>query len=111
MAKLIAKYEPAVLVAVEKCSKSRDFDWGWRKGLIGEPGCLLIYESEMKEPGKQFAYLCCYDYDYLVTTCGETELCEDRLILTTRNSRYVFKIGKGVRPWQENESQEKEPSD
>ena len=107
MAKLIAKYEPAVLVAVEKCSKSRDFDWGWRKGLIGEPGCLQIYESEWTEPGKRFAYMCCYDYDDLVTTYGETELDGDRLILTTKNSRYVFDIGKGLKLWQEDENREK----
>ncbi|MBR7082119.1 MAG: hypothetical protein IKI49_05400 [Oscillospiraceae bacterium] len=111
MAKLIAKYEPAVLVSVEKRSKSRDLNWDWRKGLIGEPGCLFIYESEMKEPGKQFAYMCCYDYDYLVTTCGETELYEDRLILTTRNSRYVFDIGKELKLWQEKEKPEMGLSD
>ena len=111
MAKLIAKYEPSLLLSVEKRNEEPDVEWGWRIGYVGKPGCLCVFESERKRPGERFVRMCCYSQDDLTTTYGEIMIDGDRLILTTRNSRYVFKIGKGVRSWQENESQEKEPSD
>ena len=109
MAKLIMKYAPSVLLSVTKLNDDSEQKWDWRKKYIGEYGCLSIFESVNTYPGKRFVYMNCYLFDDLTTTCGEIVIDGDLLTITTKNSKYEFKIGKEFKPWQENESQEMEP--
>ena len=97
MARLIAAYEPAVLLSVEKLGDTEDAQWDWRLGYIGKPGCLGVLESERKNPGQRFLYLRCYSTDALKTDCGEITEDGRVLTITTQNSRYTFWIGPKVK--------------
>ena len=93
MARLIAAYEPVILLSVEKLGDTEDALWDWRLGYIGKPGCLGVLESERKNPGQRFLYLRCYSADTLKTDYGEITEDGRTLTLTTHNSRYSFWIG------------------
>ena len=100
MARLIAVYEPAVLLSVEKRDGTEDRVWDWRLGYIGKPGCLSVWESERKQPGQRFARMDCRSTDVLKTGCGELTEDGGRLIITTKHSKYIFLIGAEAEEWQ-----------
>ena len=110
MARLIIKYAPSVLLSVMKLNNDSRQKWNWREKYIGKPGCLSLFESVKKYPGERFVYMNCYLFGWFTTTCGEIVIDGDILTITTRNSRYVFKIEE-ILPWQKNEKPEKELSD
>jgi len=113
MARLIAAYAPSVLLSVEKRSDMEDNMWDWRLGYIGKQGCLSLWESERKHPGKRFASMSCYSTDELKTGFGEIVRDGNCLTITTKNSRYTFLTGPEVEVWQKrgSEKPEKELSD
>ena len=111
MAKLIVRYAPSELLSVEKLSEVPDYDWSWRLEYIGRPGYIDVFESQYKHKGEIFIYLGCFDGNQMTTGYGTIEIEEDRLTITTKNSRYEFSIGKEYHPWQENANKEKGPSD
>ena len=105
MARLIAVYESAVLLSVEKRDGTEDRVWDWRLGYIGKPGCLSVWESERKQPGQRFARMDCRSTDELTTGCGEIMEDGGRLSITTKHSRYIFLIGAEAEAWQERRSE------
>ena len=110
MARLIAAYESAVLLSVEKRDAAEDRVWDWRLGYIGKPGCLSVWESERKHPGQRFLHLNCRSTDVLKTGFGAITEDSGRLSITTKHSRYIFLIGGEAEAWQKkrNESPETE---
>ena len=111
MAKLITKYAPSVLLSVTQLNNDSEKKWNWRKDYVGEPGCLSIFESIKTYPGKRFVYMNCYFFGDLTTTCGEIVINGNLLTITTKNSRYEFKIGQELKFWQKSEKAETELSD
>ena len=108
MARLIAVYEPAVLLSVEKRDAAEDRVGDWRLGYTGKPGCLSVWESERKHPGQRFLHLNCRSTDELTTGCGEIMEDGGRLSITTKHSRYIFLIGGEAEVWQERRSESPE---
>ena len=108
MARLIAVYESAVLLSVEKRDAVEDRVWDWRLGYIGKPGCLSVWESERKHPGQRFLHLNSRSTDELTTGCGEIMEDGGRLSITTKHSRYIFLIGGEAEAWQERRSESPE---
>ena len=100
MARLIAVYESAVLLSVEKRDAVEDRVWDWRLGYTSKPGCLSVWESERKHPGQRFLCLNCRSTDELTTGCGELTEDGGRLIITTKHSKYIFLIGAEAEEWQ-----------
>ncbi len=113
MARLIAVYESAVLLSVEKRDGTEDRVWDWRLGYIGKPGCLSVWESERKQPGQRFARMDCCSTDVLKTGFGAITEDGGRLSITTTHSKYIFLIGAEGKAWQKrrNENQETGRSD
>ena len=105
MARLIAIYEPAVLLSVEKRDGTEDRVWDWRLGYIGKPGCLSVWESERKHPGQRFLHLNSRSTDELKTGCGEITEDSGRLSIATKHSKYIFLIGAEAEAWQERRSE------
>lgn len=108
MARLIAVYEPAVLLSVEKLDRTEDRMWDWRLGYIGKPGCLSVWESERKQPGGRFLHMICRSTDVLKTGCGEIKEDGGRVSITTKHSRYIFLIGAEAEAWQKKRSESPE---
>ena len=108
MARLIAVYESAVLLSVEKRDGTEDRVWDWRLGYIGKPGCLSVWESERKHPGQRFLCLNCRSTDELTTGCSEITEDGGRMSITTNHSRYIFLIGAEAEAWQERRSESPE---
>lgn len=99
MPTLIARYEYARLLSVKKCSNLPNDQWEWRKDYIGFEGCLLIFQSEFKYPGKTYIHITDF-HRYLTTGCGEYVIDGNRLTIITRNSKYIFEIqGKETSIW------------
>ena len=97
---LIARYEYANLLSVKKCSDLPNDQWEWRKEYIGFEGCLLIFQSESRHPGKAYIHITDF-HRYLTTGCGEYTIQKNKLTITTRNREYVFEIhGKEISIWQ-----------
>ena len=90
MARLIAVYESAVLLSVEKRDVTEDRGWDWRLGYIGKPGSLSVWESERKHPGQRFLRLNSRSTDELKTGCGEITEDGGCLTIITRHSKYIF---------------------
>ena len=108
MARLIAVYEYAVLLSVEKRDAAEDRMWDWRLGYIGKPGCLSVWESERKHPGQRFVHLNCCSTDELKTGFGAITEGGGRLSITTKHSRYIFLIGAEAEAWQKRRSESQE---
>ena len=108
MARLIAIYEPAVLLSVEKRDGTEDRVWDWRLGYIGKPGCLSVWESERKHPGQRFARMDCRSTDVLKTGFGAITEDGGRLTIITKHSKYIFLIGAEAEAWQERRSESPE---
>ena len=108
MARLIAVYESAVLLSVEKRDGTEDRVWDWRLGYVGKPGCLSVFESERKHPSQRFLCLNCRSTDELTTGCGEIMEDGGRLSITTKHSRYIFLIGGEAEAWQKRRSESPE---
>ena len=105
MARLIAVYESAVLLSVEKRDGTEDRVWDWRRGYIGKPGCLSVWESERKQPGQRFLRMDCRSTDVLKTGFGEIMEDGRHLTITTKHSKYSFLIGAEARAWQKRKSE------
>ena len=100
MAKLIGKYAYAKLKSVEVKKEAQTEGWEWRKGSIGKIGTLSLFESKHKYPGKRFVHMNCFEGEWLTTGCGEVEISDTELKVTSKNSVYIFKIGgKGDQLW------------
>ena len=85
------------LITVEKNNLEMDFDkWFWRKKYEGFDGRMEIMESTRRYPGKH--YILIYDkaQNWLKTGMGELIYKNGTLILTTKNSKYTFKIKKEI---------------
>ena len=96
MARVIAhKFGKLVKVADHKGVVYQD----WRAEYIGKPGLIVLCESINKSPGKKFIYMFTASepeelmQDYFHTSCGECEMDEESICITTNNSTYEFEIG------------------
>jgi len=92
MAKVIETFENAVLSSVEQLADMPLHEWKWRYQFVGCKGTLYICESEPKHPNERFALLTDSKDFRLTTTCGEIKKTEEHITVTTKNSRYIFKI-------------------
>ena len=108
MARLIAVYESAVLLSVDKRDGTEDRMWDWRRGYIGKPGCLSVWESERKRPGQRFLRMDCHSTDVLKTGFGAITEDGMRLMLTTKHSKYIFLIGEEAEAWLKRRSERPE---
>ena len=92
MAKLIQRYY-GKLISAELISKSKTNDsLLWRKAFVGFVGIINIYQSQRKHKGKLYLIMCDSELNYLKTSIGEVTLNNDKLIFTTNNTKYTFKI-------------------
>ena len=88
------------LVSVEpNDTQKADKAWGWRKKYEGFCGIMNLYQSQRKYPGKYFIGIYDIDLQYLKTSAGDLITDSDQIILTTKNSKYIFK-------WLETEEKE-----
>lgn len=92
MAKVIETIENATLVSVEQLDDRNIYEWDWRCKFAGCKGTLYIGESEHKRPGKRFIMLTDNKDFRLTTGYGKIEQNEERITITTKSSRYTFKI-------------------
>ena len=92
MPNVLNKYENATLVSVEKVSEDSVDFWKWREGYVGKKGELYLCVSVDKHIGKHFVRFTDHKDFKLTTSCGEVEISDTRLRITTKNSIYVFEI-------------------
>lgn len=92
MAKIIETFENATLVSVEQFTETPLYEWDWRCQFTGCKGTLYIGESQHKHPGERFIMLTDKKDFRLTTGCGIIERIEECIFITTKNSRYIFKI-------------------
>ena len=88
----IKKYT-AELISVEPNGIQVMSEWEWRKRLIGLSGSLYVFEDSVHtELGGQYAILCDEQGQHLRTSYGTAVYSDDKLVFTTKNSIYTFKI-------------------
>lgn len=92
MAKVIKTFESATLVSVEKLDDRLTYEWDWRCQFVGCKGTLYIGESQHKRPGERFIMLTDNKDFKLTTGYGKIKQNEEHLMITTKNSRYIFII-------------------
>lgn len=92
MAKVIETFENATLVSVEQLDDGNIYEWDWRCKFVGCKGTLYIGESQHKNPEKRFIMLTDNKDFRLTTGYGKIEQNEERITITTKSSRYTFKI-------------------
>lgn len=92
MAKVIETFENATLISVEQLTEAPLYEWDWRCMFTGCKGTLYIGESQHKRPSKRFIMLTDNKDFRLTTGYGDIEQTEDYITITTKSSRYIFKI-------------------
>ena len=92
MAKAIETFENATLVSVEQLDDRNTYEWDWRCQFVGCKGTLYIGENQHKSPGKCFIMLTDNKDFRLTTGYGNIEHTDEYLTITTKSSRYIFKI-------------------
>ncbi len=94
MAKLIVKGIGKVVSVEQISSVETKKEWSWRKKYEEFRGIMEIYQSEKKQPEKHFIIMYNLEEGYLRTSLGDIEIKENRIILTTANSKYIFAYSK-----------------
>ena len=92
MAEMIATYPRVKVLSVSKLSEMDYDEWRWREDLVGQTGSVEIYQVARKIPNRHFIL---FDSDsdfYLNTGRGEAQISDDRIVLITKNTEYVFEI-------------------
>ena len=92
MAKNIETIENATLVSVEQLDDRNIYEWDWRCKFAGCKGTLYIGESQHKNTGKRFIMLTDNKDFRLTTGYGEIEKTEEYITITTKSSKYIFKV-------------------
>ena len=92
MAKIIEIFENATLVSVEQLADTPSYEWDWRCQFTGCKGTLYIGESQHKNPNKRFIMLTDNKNFRLTTGYGKIEQTEEYITITTKSSKYIFKI-------------------
>lgn len=92
MAKVIETFENATLVSLEQLDDRNIYEWDWRCKFVGCKGTLYIGESEHKSPGKCFVMLTDNKDFRLTTGYGEIKQAEEHITITTKSSKYTFKL-------------------
>lgn len=92
MKKVIETIENATLVSVEQLDDTLSYEWDWRCQFVGCNGTLYIGESEQKRPGNRFIMLTDNKDFRLTTGYGDIEQAEEYITITTKSSKYIFKI-------------------
>lgn len=92
MAKVIETFENATLVSVEQLDDRNICEWDWRCKFVGCKGTLYIGESQHKSPGKRFIMLTDNKDFRLTTGYGDIEQTEKYITITTKSSKYIFKL-------------------
>lgn len=92
MSKLGNGYPAEWISAEDASGKQMDFEG------IGQQGLLTVWESEHSHPGKRYVRFAADDGSYLVTSCGELEVSDDRLVLSTHGGAhlYTFRLTGGA---------------
>ena len=67
-------------------------DWDWRLDYEGRKGELIILESTTLHAGLNYAFLLMPNGTYLHTSCGAYDLQNNRIILTTNQTIYCFRV-------------------
>ena len=91
MPKLYKECGMAVVTAIEPVEETEIESWEWRLRNIGREGLLTIYTSEVRHPGEYFIQVGDAD-DHLRTSCGKLTIDGNEIELTTRHSRYRFRL-------------------
>ena len=85
------------LITVEKNDPELELDkWSWRKKYEGFDGRMEVLESTKRYPGKNYIIVYDIDMNWIKTGVGELTDNGDTLVLTTKNSKYTFKIEKEI---------------
>ena len=85
------------LITVEKNDPEMKLDkWSWRKKYEGFDGGIAVMESTRKHPGMHYILVCDKAQNWLKTGMGDLIYNGDTLVLTTKNSKYTFKIEKEI---------------
>lgn len=92
MAKVIETFENVTLASVEQLDDRNIYEWDWRCKFVGCTGTLYIGESEHKRPGERFIILTDKKDFRLTTGYGDIEHTDEYLTITTKSSKYIFKI-------------------
>ena len=92
MAKIIETIENATLVSVEQLDDRNIYEWDWRCKFTGCKGTLYIGESQHKNHGKRFIMLTDFKNFRLTTGYGDIEKAEEYITITTKSSKYIFKV-------------------
>ena len=92
MAKIIETIENATLVSVEQLDERNIYEWDWRYKFTGCKGTLYIGESQCKNPNKRFIMLTDNKDFQLTTGYGSIEKTEEYITISTKSSKYIFKI-------------------
>ena len=92
MAKIIEIFENVTLVSVEQLDDTPLYEWDWRCQFTGCKGTLYIGESQHKNPSKRFITLTDNKNFRLTTGYGEIEQTVGYITITTKSSKYIFKI-------------------
>ncbi len=94
MAELIAKGMGKVISVEQISSTETKEEWIWRKRYKEFRGVMEIYQSKKKQHGKYFVLIYNTEEGYLRTSLGDIEIKENRITLTTANSKYIFAYSK-----------------
>ena len=97
MARLKERFGTVCCIGAEPVNEEKALEWGtWRKDYIGREGWLNFGISQHKCPGKEFFYFFGgeeSDKEWsLESFVKQKEESQDRIVLTTENSRYTFEI-------------------
>ena len=85
------------LIMVEKNNLEIDSEeWSWQKKYEGFNGRMEVLESTKRYPGKNYIIVYDIDLNWIKTGVGELTDNGDTLILTTKNSKYTFRIEKEI---------------
>ena len=85
------------LITVEKNNLEMDSkEWSWRKKYEGFDGRMEVFESTKRYPGKHYIIVYDIDLNWIKTGVGELTDNGDTFVLTTKNSKYTFKIEKEI---------------
>lgn len=94
MPKLIKHFDVAEFKSVKKISGMEYEEWKWRKQYLGYQGELYLFESVHQSPGKQYLHFT-DRHEYIKTGLGECVIDANKIMLTSRNSIYTFRILHG----------------
>ena len=89
---MIETIENATLASVELLDNRNIYEWDWRCKFTRCKGTLYIGESQHKNPEKRFIMLTDNKDFRLTTGYGEIEKTEEYITITTKSSKYIFKI-------------------